>query len=132
MGLAGGRENDSTHQVGPARGGFKRSPALRSQIHQLNAIPEADYVLPDAITGRIRPVTTSEESRANFRQIRNLAFYTGDSDAVVVLGVLILLAKAGDNLVKPEAERAILDQLKREFGGGTENRIHALVRQGRQ
>lgn len=137
MPLAGGRENDPTHQIGPAQGGFKRSLPLRSQIHQLNAFPEADYVLFDIALGRtkITQISIAPEMKTRFCQLRNHAFLTGDRNAVAALGHSLIWNEERDrgNESPPGMEkRVILDQMTREFGEDAENDICALIRRRAQ
>lgn len=104
--------------IGPAVGGFKRSPALTWQVNYLNSTSDhgVDYILLDG-SGRINPIWNNHDiSRSVFRRFRDKALITGDRNAVII--VAQYLAKfPGDHSSDPKfTHQDVMRQLTREYG----------------
>ncbi|KIM83919.1 hypothetical protein PILCRDRAFT_87864 [Piloderma croceum F 1598] len=95
--LAAHRGPAPTEKIGPAVGGFKRSPALSFQINNLdaNSINNIDYIFINP-AGCPKTVTIHHPlEKSIFREFRNKAFTTGDANAIAALGQFLAKEPGG-------------------------------------
>jgi hypothetical protein len=131
------RHPNAVVQIGPAEGGYKRSPALVVQVRLLNISDRTNlYFLANLRNGKFHPLSVRNPSlMAAFRTVRDVAAKTGDRSAVAAIGQQ-LLAVAKDGLKAKHGGSAhhlittnrsdIIAQLTREYGGPVERDIGIL------
>ncbi|KAL0955537.1 hypothetical protein HGRIS_001774 [Hohenbuehelia grisea] len=109
-----------TGRIGPAVGGFKRSPALVLLVTRLNEHPKVDYFFVVPTTKEwLDSDYNNPKVRAIVRRRRNQACTTGDRESVAILCHFfcwIMTAEAGRHAVKPRVNaKTITMQMTKEF-----------------
>ncbi|RDB15743.1 hypothetical protein Hypma_003639 [Hypsizygus marmoreus] len=79
-------------KIGCTVGGYKRSPALLAQVHELNLNPGIDYFLMNS-SGNFTPLylASNHARQGAFRTLRDKAMTSGDRSTVAALGEAILV-----------------------------------------
>jgi hypothetical protein len=99
--------------VGPAKHGYKRSPALIHQIDQINSeYTGVDYYLfpTDSPKEPVAVVFQDTSIKLIFRELRTNAMDSGDRKAVAAIGQLLVRQQS------VFSKAAVLGQLSNEFG----------------
>lgn len=80
----------SKGRIGPAVGGYKRTPALIKQLSYLNFLPAYDYILMPAGKEELKIDLPDPQAQALFRKCREKAMTTGDKESVSILAHFII------------------------------------------
>ncbi|KAJ7760103.1 hypothetical protein DFH07DRAFT_816877 [Mycena maculata] len=133
----------TSSRIGPAKDGFKRSPALLYQVNLLNeSAPETDYIFVDSAQGTTHLNIHAADQKRAFRMFRDAALTTGSRDAVAAIGQFLVkprggavvtfesrMAAVGGPIVQIGGDpQDVFDQLEREYGFDVKLAVQTLER----